>query len=194
MKFYSLGAATQGGAGSGRHSAGRKSGFLHIWGGAAGASSLFSSPLPPFPLPLSPPLLPSLSVSVKRRSRLRRSRQSRFTDTDKEGRVRGNGGRGPLGGWLRRWVDTHSLFECVSTWAGHRFGSECVSGGSPRKCQLQHGTCSYKPYFATACRMRAPHGTQMAARKPTVAAPCRQSHGTPAAYAATIAGQVMGST
>ncbi len=99
--------------------------------------SLLSS-LSPFPLPLSPPLLPSLSVSVKRRSRLRRSRQSRFTDTDKEGRVRGNGGRGPLEGWLRRWVDTHSLFECVSTWAGHRFGSECVSGGSgkqPRRCQ-----------------------------------------------------------
>lgn len=52
----------------------------------------------------------------------------------------------------------------------------------------------YKPYLATACRMRAPHGTQIAARKPTVAAPCRQSHGRPAAYAATMAGQVMGST
>ena len=119
--------------------------------------------------------------------------------------------------------DTHSACEPVSTSAGYRFGCERVSSGYKfrvRMCtdlrgiQLRVRTCGeqihirrpnvyrrasrqatrYRPYFATACRMRAPHGTPMAARKPTVAAPCRQSHGRPAAYAATTVGQVMGST
>ena len=120
-------------------------------------------------------------------------------------------------------ADTNSGSECVSTCAGYRFGCERVARGhtfgvrtciDQRGIQLRVRTCGeqihirrqnvyrrasrqatrYSPYLATACRMRAPHGTQIAARKPTVAAPCRQSHGRPAAYAATMAGQVMGST
>ena len=93
---------------------------------------------------------------------------------------------------------THSGPERVATCAGYNFGCECVAAqrarrGSAVRVFGPHRP-RYRPYFATACRMRAPHGTQMAARKPTVAAPCRQSHGRPAAYAATTVGQVMGST
>ena len=118
---------------------------------------------------------------------------------------------------------THSGPERVATCAGYSFGSERVAGGYTfgvqtcidlRGIQVRVRTSierihirrpnvyrrasrqatRYSPYLATACRMRAPHGTQIAARNPTVAAPCRQSHGMPAAYAATTAGQVMGST
>ncbi len=135
-------------------------------------------------------------------------------------RVRMCGGSRPLAPAAR---DTDSSPERVATCAGYRFGYECVAGGytfGVRTCidlrgiQLRVRTCGgrihirrpnayrrasrqvtrYKPYLATACRMRAPHGTQIAARKPTVAAPCRQSHGSPAAYAAATVGQVMGST
>ena len=89
----------------------------------------------PLPLPLAPfallgPSLPSLSVSVNLDWRDLRKRDRRFTDTDKEGRE-GEREEEGLWSWLRWWVDTHSLFECVSTWAGHRFGSECVSGAVP---------------------------------------------------------------
>lgn len=175
MKFYSLPTLAQGEASTTFGDAGPKSGFLHIWG-RRGA-----------------------------------------------GRGADGGGRGGRRIQLRGPADTHSGPECVSTCAGYRFGYECVAGGytfGVRTCidlrgvQLRVRTCGgrihirrpnvyrrasrqvtrYKPYLATACRMRAPHGTQIAARKPTVAAPCRQSHGRPAAYAATIAGQVMGST
>ena len=96
--------------------------------------------------------------------------------------------------------DTDSSPERVSTCAGYSFVYECVAAGQQRARRESAMRVSgphlprYKPYLATACRMRAPHGTQIAARKPTVAAPCRQSHGRPAAYAATMAGQVMGST
>jgi hypothetical protein len=76
---------------------------------------------------------------------------------------------------------------------GGEAGAEEGQGGGGDGWGGRQGP-SYRPYFATACRMRAPHGTQIAARNPTVAAPCRQSHGMPAAYAATTVGQVMGST
>ena len=169
MKFYSLPTLAQGEADTTFGDAGPKSGFLHIlgcdWRGAGGA----------------------------------------------DGRAAGG------------LADTDLGPERISTCAGYSFGSERVAGGytfGVRTCidlrgiqvrirtgierihirrpnvyrRASRQATRYKPYLATACRMRAPHGTQIAARKPTVAAPCRQSHGRPAAYAATMAGQVMGST
>lgn len=108
------------------------------------------------------------------------------------GRGCGRQGRGGAGGYrfgARTYIDLRGVQFRVRT------SIERIHIRRPnvyRRASRQ--ATRYKPYLATACRMRAPHGTQIAARKPTVAAPCRQSHGRPAAYAATMAGQVMGST
>ena len=207
MKFYSLLTPVQGEAGARFGCPRPKSGFLHIWGRRGAGRGLGGGRRGP-------------REAGGYRFGTRRI-QLRGPNVYRPARDTGSGTnvwqRAPA------LLATHSGPERVATCAGYRFGYECVAGGytfGVRTCIDLHGvqlrvrTCGglihirrpnvyrrasrqatrYSPYLATACRMRAPHGTQIAARKPTVAAPCRQSHGRPAAYAATMAGQVMGST
>lgn len=197
----------------GAHGAGRKSGFLHIWGRRGAGRGLGCG--------RRGPREAGGYRFGARRIQIRGPNLYRPARDTASGT---NVWRAPA------LLATHSGPERVATCTGYRFGYECVAAGpgpSPRPLAIQirrpnvyrpardtgsganvwqrarRGSAvrvfgphrpRYKPYLATACRMRAPHGTQIAARKPTVAAPCRQSHGRPAAYAATMAGQVMGST
>ena len=134
MKFYSLGAATQGGAGSGRHSAGRKSGFLHIWGPAAPGCYTFGV--------RTCIDLRGIQVRVRtcgERTHIRRANLYR------PARDTGSGAN-------EYQVDTNSGSECVPTCAGYSFVSERVASrytfaaqtciGEPRDKPLATGRTS----------------------------------------------------